>query len=118
MDWGSLWTALLAFLGVLVAEFVKVRIKKLDNDAKRKDDIVACEAKHRANFDDVKKEFNERLDSIDSTLDTIRNEQTKISTTVKQLETKQDKYNNVIERTYKLEGSVDMLLNMNNLKKA
>ena len=116
MDWSSLWTALLAFLGVLVAEFVKVKIKKLDNDAKRKDDLVACEAKHRANFDDVKKEFNERLDSIDSTLDTIRTEQTKISTTVKQLETKQDKYNNVIERTYKLEGSVDMLLNMNNLK--
>jgi hypothetical protein len=118
MDWGSLWTALLAFLGVLVAEFVKVKIKKLDNDAKRKDDIVACEAKHKANFDDVKKEFNERLDSIDSTLDMIRNEQTKIGTTVKQLEAKQDKYNNVIERTYKLEGSVDMLLSLNNLKKA
>ena len=118
MDWGSLWTALLAFLGVLVSEFVKVKIKKLDNDAKRKDDLVACEAKHRANFDDVKKEFNERLDSIDSTLDTIRNEQTKISMTVKQLENKQDKYNNVIERTYKLEGNVDMLLNINGLKKA
>ena len=118
MDWGSLWTALLAFLGVLVAEFVKVKIKKLDNDAKRKDDLVACEAKHRANFDDVKKEFNERLDSIDSTLDTIRDEQTKISMTVKQLENKQDKYNNVIERTYKLEGNVDMLLNINGLKKA
>ncbi len=109
MDWSSLWTALLAFLGVLVAEFVKVKIKKLDNDAKRKEDIVACEAKHTANFDKVKVEFNERLDSIDNALDTIKNEQTKIGMTVKQLEAKQDKYNNVIERTYKLEAAVDML---------
>ena len=109
MDWITLATPLFAFLGVIVAEWVKLKSKKLDVTSGKA--IQECAVKHSDRLDKVKGEFNARLDAIDNSLADIKSEQLRIALNVAQLQKDQAKYNNVIERTYVLENKVAVLDN-------
>ena len=109
MDWSWIATPLLAFLSVWVAEYIKYKTKKLDISSDKA--IADCASKHSANLNNVKEEFNARLDEISNSLNEIRTEQLRIALNVTQVQKDQAKYNNVIERTYALENKVAVLEN-------
>ena len=108
----------LTLVGVVLVQRGNIKTKRMEIESKRDDALIECQAKHSENFDKVKSEFRGRLDIIDETLDSIKLKQTEIGMTVKQLEEKQDKYNNVIERTFNLEKSVEILLDHDKAKRA
>jgi len=109
MDWSVVATPALAFAGVLVAEIVKLKSKRLDIASDKA--IAECAKSHTANLGKVKDEFNGRLDAISETLGEIKSEQLRLSLTVGQLQKDVVKHNGVIERTYALEKEVEVLKN-------
>ena len=109
MDWSVVLTPILAFAGVAVAEFVKLKSKKLDISSNKA--IQECSAKHTNDFAVIKNEFSNRLDAINDSLSEIKNEQLRLSLTVGQLQKEVVKHNGVIERTYSLENKVAVLEN-------
>lgn len=111
MEWTAIATPALAFLGVLVAEFVKLKSKKLDVSSMQNKAIADCKDSHQSYLNKVKDDFVDRLSEIDSKLDAVQAEQLRLSLTVTQLQRDVAKHNGVIERTYALEKSVAVLDN-------
>lgn len=59
---------------------------------------------------EIKEEFNEKVRDIKESLNIkIEENQQHTTESIKRLEAKQDKHNNIIERTYKIEGSLDKM---------
>lgn len=63
----------------------------------------ASKAAHDATLNEVKAEQQKQIGIIDEKINGIKED-------IKRLETKQDKHNSIIERTFKLEEKVDGLI--------
>ncbi len=87
-------------------------LKESIADIKKSFDEKAKELK--TGFDEkvkeIKEEFSEKVRDIKESLNTKIEENHQHTTeNIKRLEIKQDKHNNIIERTYKIEGSIDKI---------
>lgn len=104
-------TPLLAFFGVLVAERTKLKTKKLEVDESNSKAISACQASHKNDIEQVRKEFNERLDEMSEKLDDIKSESLRTSLLITETQKDVQKHNGVIERTIILERDMAVLMN-------
>lgn len=119
MSWvEALATPVLAFLGVSIAEVVKIVLKKMDIDVAKDARIETCKKAHTENLEKTKEEFNKRLDEIDEKIDALNMAQVEskalyqnVIASIELLSGRVEKHNNVIERTYKLETDVEVLKN-------
>ena len=105
------FTPSLTLLGTAMVEKNKLKGKKMELEEKKDTALLECQAKHSANFDKVKTEFNARLDEIQSTLSEIKNEQLRNTLAITQLQKDVQKHNGVMERTIILERDMAVLQN-------
>lgn len=91
---------LIDFLSTWISEKFKLKSKKIEvGDIS----IKACQEQHKGDVQEIRKEFNNRLDDIISKMDTMKETQQKTQLQITKLRAGVEKNNNVIERTFKLE---------------
>lgn len=114
--------SLLTLIGIIVVQNTNLKGKKMDIDAQKSEAenkaVTACQDKHKKDIDNVRTEFRNYLDDLSykvgelsDKMDEIKTEQIKTILTITQVKESQEKYNNVIARTYKLEQDVAVLQN-------
>ncbi len=112
MEWlVELVKAAFTFLGVFLTVHYTLKGKKLELASAHDAAVAECQKTHKGDIEKVKAEFNSRLDELSGKMDEIKTEQMKTIFTVTQVKEGQDKYNNVIARTFKLEEEVAVLKN-------
>ena len=126
MEWYNLVEILavpvFAFIGGGIGKSWDYKGKKLEVDAKKEESeqraIKDCKAQHKNDIDNVRAEFKNYFDNlalqigdINTSVNEIKTEQVKVILNITQLKESQEKYNNVIARTYKLEQDVAVLSN-------
>ena len=102
-------TPALTLIGLIVSERTKLKTKRLEIDESNNKAIATCKESHKNDIAEVRKEFNSRLDEISEALDDIKINQVKTKMTIEELQKDVQKHNNVIERTFILEGQVRAL---------
>ena len=102
-------TPALTLIGLIVSERTKLKTKRLEIDESNSKAIATCKESHKNDIAEVRKEFSGRLDEISKFLVDIKINQGKANTTIEELQKDVQKHNNVIERTFLLEGKVSAL---------
>lgn len=105
------FTPSLTLLGTAIVERGKLKGKKMELEEKKDTALIDCQRLHSDRLEDVKDEFNARLDDIVKSLNEIKNEQLRTNLTVTQLQKDVQKHNGVIERTIILERDMAVLQN-------
>ena len=109
--------AVFAFAGVALGKICEVIVEKIKLKGKKDDAMTACKKEHAEKLDNVRDEFNKKLDSQDAKLDEQDAKIDQISETLIEVKSmlqnlsslfeimsgRVEKHNNVIERTFKLE---------------
>ena len=118
MDWliailTIVFTPMLTLFGIVITEKYKYKSKKMEVDSTKDNAIVECQRQHKGDIEEVRKEFNNRLDDLSKKLDEIQSEQLRTNLIVTQLQSDVQKHNNVMERTFQLETDVKWLKNVN-----
>lgn len=116
MDWliailTIVFTPMLTLFGIVITEKYKYKSKKMEIDTTKDNAIVECQRQHKGDIEEVRKEFNSRLDDLSEKLDEIQGEQLRTNLIVTQLQLDVQKHNNVMERTFRLEQDVEWLKN-------
>ena len=101
-------TPLLAFLGVILGK--RMELNKAHDQA-----VSECQKKHKGDIEEVKQEFNDKLDSMNSKLDEIKTEQLKTALYVTRLQTDlrelKDSVDNMVDKENHMEQMVAVLDN-------
>ena len=118
MDWliailTIVFTPMLTLFGIVITEKYKYKSKKMEVDITKDNAIKECQRQHKGDIEEVRKEFNNRLDDLSEKLDEIQSEQLRTNLIVTQLQSDVQKHNNVMERTFRLEQDVEWLKNVN-----
>lgn len=116
MDWliailTIIFTPMLTLFGIIITEKYKYKSKKMEVDITKDNAIKECQKQHKGDIEEVRAEFNNRLDTLSEKLDEIQKEQLRTNLFVAQLQSDVQKHNNVIERTFQLEKDVEWLKN-------
>ena len=104
-------TPMLTLAGIVVTERTKLKSKRLELDGSKDENLKRCQEAHKYDIDEVRKEFNGRLDDICEKVDDISKEQYRISILFSGLKEEVQKHNNVIDRTLALEKNFAVLEN-------
>lgn len=104
-------TPMLTLAGIVVTERTKLKSKRLEIDGSKDENLKRCQEAHKYDIDEVRKEFNSRLDDICEKVDDISKEQYRISILFSGLKEEMQKHNNVIDRTLALEKNFAVLEN-------
>ena len=104
-------TPMLTLTGIIITERTKLKSKRLELDGSKDENLKRCQEAHKYDIDEVRKEFNSRLDDICEKVDDISKEQYRLSILFSGLKEEVQKHNNVIERTFALEQSMAVLEN-------
>ena len=102
-------TPMLTLTGIIITERTKLKSKRLEIDISKDENLKRCQESHKYDIDQVRKEFNSRLDDICEKVDDISKEQYRLSILFSGLKEEVQKHNNVIERTFRLEEAVAVL---------
>ena len=102
---------MLTLAGIVVTERTKLKSKRLELDGSKDENLKRCQEAHKYDIDEVRKEFNGRLDDICEKVDDISKEQYRISILFSGLKEEVQKHNNVIDRTLALEKNFAVLEN-------
>lgn len=105
------FTPSLTLLGTAIVEKYKLKGKKMELEDKKDTALIDCQRLHSDRLENVKDEFNARLDDIVSSLNEIKNEQLRTNLAVTQLQKDVQKHNGVMERTIILERDMAVLQN-------
>ena len=101
-------TPLLAFLGVILGK--RMELNKAHDQA-----VSECQKKHKGDIEEVKQEFNDKLDAMNSKLDEIKTEQLKTALYVTRLQTDlrelKDSVDNMVDKENHMEQMVAVLDN-------
>ena len=104
----------LTLLGIIIKEKNDLKKQKLN----REDNIVAkCQEQHNNDIKEVRKEFIDKLDTLSNKIDKVADTQKNNAMSINSLRASVEKHNNLIERTYKLEGRMDAFEALNGIKK-
>lgn len=105
------FTPSLTLLGTAIVEKYKLKGKRMELEDKKDAALIDCQRLHSDRLENVKDEFNARLDEIQSTLSEIKNEQLRNTLAITQLQKDVQKHNGVMERTIILERDMAVLQN-------
>lgn len=104
-------TPMLTLTGIIITERTKLKSKRLELDGSKDENLKRCQEAHKYDIDEVRKEFNSRLDDILEKIDEMSKEQYRLSILFTGLKEEVHENNNVIDRTYKLEQNYAVLDN-------